>query len=133
MIAEDGEGSQHLVGATADGWTYPIARADGGEFTGPVYSADGAVLFANVQVPAPSTRSPARWRQDRPEPGVGHLAALDPRGRGEQRQLVAGPAHELHRHRAPGTRTGTTTAGSPARFQACVYGTREADSSVVDR
>ena len=33
----------------------------------------------------------------------------------------------------PDTRTGTTTAGSPARFQACVYGTREADSSVVDR
>ena len=41
VIAEDGEGSQHLVGATADGRTYPIARADGGEFTGPVYSADG--------------------------------------------------------------------------------------------
>ena len=33
----------------------------------------------------------------------------------------------------PDTSTGTTTAGSPARFQACVYGTRAADVSIVDR
>ena len=63
VIAEDGEGSQHLVGATADGRTYPIARADGGEFTGPVYSADGAVLFANVQVPGALYAITGPWRR----------------------------------------------------------------------
>jgi hypothetical protein len=51
------------VGATADGRTYPIARADGGEFTGPVYSADGAVLFANVQVPGTLYAITGPWRR----------------------------------------------------------------------
>jgi secreted PhoX family phosphatase len=52
IIAEDGGGSNHLVAATEDGTTFRIARSEGGsEFTGPVFSADGRVLFANVQVP----------------------------------------------------------------------------------
>ena len=67
------------------------------------------------------------------EPGVRHLTALDPRGRRQQRELVAGPAHELHRDGTARHSTGTTTAGSPARFQACVYGTRAAEVSIVDR
>ena len=53
ILAEDGEGVQHLVGVTAEGKTFPMARNDlnGSEFTGPVFSADGKVLFANIQEP----------------------------------------------------------------------------------
>jgi uncharacterized protein len=52
IIAEDGNGSNHLVGAAEDGTTFRLARSErGSEFTGPVFSADGRVLFANVQVP----------------------------------------------------------------------------------
>jgi len=53
ILAEDGEGVQHLVGVTEEGKTYPMARNDlnDSEFTGPVFSADGKVLFANIQAP----------------------------------------------------------------------------------
>ncbi len=52
ILAEDGNGSNHLVGAAEDGTTFRLARGEGGsEFTGPVFSHDGRVLFANVQVP----------------------------------------------------------------------------------
>ncbi|OLS96290.1 Tat pathway signal sequence domain protein [Pseudonocardia sp. CNS-004] len=52
ILAEDGDGTNHLVAAAEDGTTFRLARSEhGGEFTGPVFSADGRVLFANVQVP----------------------------------------------------------------------------------
>ncbi len=53
ILAEDGEGIQHLVGVTEQGRSYPIARNDlnDSEFTGPVFSADGSTLFANIQDP----------------------------------------------------------------------------------
>jgi hypothetical protein len=61
IIAEDGDGQQHLFGATLEGNTYPVARneinlgtadaPDFSEFCGPVYSPDGKILFANVQEP----------------------------------------------------------------------------------
>jgi Predicted phosphatase len=57
IIAEDGEGLQHLMGATPDGTTFPIARNDSTdatkdvEFTGPVFSPDRSLLFANIQEP----------------------------------------------------------------------------------
>ncbi|TQM38316.1 alkaline phosphatase PhoX [Pseudonocardia cypriaca] len=52
IIAEDGDGTNHLVGASEDGSTFRLARGErGSEFTGPVFSADGRVLFANLQVP----------------------------------------------------------------------------------
>jgi uncharacterized protein len=52
LLAEDGNGGNHLVGAAEDGTTFRLARSEhGSEFTGPVFSADGRVLFANVQVP----------------------------------------------------------------------------------
>jgi secreted PhoX family phosphatase len=57
IIAEDGEGVQHLMGATSAGATFPVARNDftdktkDVEFTGPVYSPDGSILFANIQEP----------------------------------------------------------------------------------
>ncbi len=44
ILAEDGRGIQHLVGVTAQGKSYPMARnelASSNEFTGPNFSADG--------------------------------------------------------------------------------------------
>lgn len=51
ILAEDGEGIQHLVGVTEDGQSYPLARNDrnDSEFTGPTFSPDGTILFANIQ------------------------------------------------------------------------------------
>jgi hypothetical protein len=52
MIAEDGEGAQHLVGATAQGQAFFFARNETvaqSEFTGPNFSHDDATLFANIQ------------------------------------------------------------------------------------
>jgi len=51
ILAEDGEGIQHLVGVTEQGKSYAMARNDASdsEFTGPVFSADGKILFACVQ------------------------------------------------------------------------------------
>ncbi|OEJ96757.1 alkaline phosphatase PhoX [Streptomyces thermolilacinus] len=53
VIAEDGEGVQHLFGATDSGRTYPIARNDlnDSEFAGVVFSPDGRTLYANIQKP----------------------------------------------------------------------------------
>jgi secreted PhoX family phosphatase len=53
MMAENGLGLSHVVGLTADGVAYPMARneVNGSEFAGPVFSADGEVLFANIQDP----------------------------------------------------------------------------------
>ncbi|MGY1622728.1 alkaline phosphatase PhoX [Geodermatophilus sp. SYSU D00965] len=52
IIAEDGEGVQHLVGATDDGEAFFFARnetAAQSEFTGPNFSPDRRILFANIQ------------------------------------------------------------------------------------
>ncbi len=51
ILAEDGEGVQHLVGVTEQGKSYTLARNDegGSEFTGPVFSPDGKTLYANIQ------------------------------------------------------------------------------------
>jgi uncharacterized protein len=53
ILAEDGAGIQHLVGVTDQGKSYPLARNDtnDSEFTGPAFSADGRILFANIQSP----------------------------------------------------------------------------------
>ncbi|SFS99278.1 alkaline phosphatase PhoX [Saccharopolyspora flava] len=61
ILAEDGDGQQHLFGVTTDGQTYPLARneintgtdlaPEFSEFCGPVFSPDGSTLFANVQNP----------------------------------------------------------------------------------
>jgi secreted PhoX family phosphatase len=53
ILAEDGEGIQHLVGVTESGRAFPLARNDlnDSEFTGPAFSKDGKVLFANIQTP----------------------------------------------------------------------------------
>ncbi|MEV8630951.1 alkaline phosphatase PhoX [Streptosporangium sp. NPDC051023] len=53
ILAEDGEGLSHLVGVTKRGQVYPLARNElnDSEFTGPTFSADGRILFANIQTP----------------------------------------------------------------------------------
>ncbi len=54
ILAEDGNGIQHLVGVTAAGKSYPMARNElegSNEFTGPTFSSDGQTLFANIQEP----------------------------------------------------------------------------------
>jgi secreted PhoX family phosphatase len=54
IIAEDGDGKQHLIGSTAAGETYVFAQNEvtgDSEFTGPNFTADGKILFANVQEP----------------------------------------------------------------------------------
>ncbi|MEU8999890.1 alkaline phosphatase PhoX [Streptomyces caniferus] len=75
IIAEDGEGVQHLFGATDDGRTYPIARNDlnigtaqepeFSEFTGPVFSPDGHTLFANIQEPGIMLAITGPWKRQR--------------------------------------------------------------------
>lgn len=68
ILAEDGEGIQHLVGATDSGRTFPVARNDFSdatknvEFTGPVYSPDGKILFANIQEPGYMFAITGPWR-----------------------------------------------------------------------
>jgi uncharacterized protein len=54
IIAEDGEGKQHLVGSTEGGEPFFFARnehPDDSEFTGPTFSHDKKILFANIQTP----------------------------------------------------------------------------------
>lgn len=57
IIAENGEGSVHLLGAAPSGELYFLARSerededDHEEFCGPVFSPDGKLLFANLQGP----------------------------------------------------------------------------------
>jgi len=55
MIAEDGEGQPHLLGATPHGRVFSFAKSEaaGGsaEFCGPVFSEDGRTLFLNQQRP----------------------------------------------------------------------------------
>ncbi|MET9481188.1 alkaline phosphatase PhoX [Streptomyces sp. NPDC006638] len=65
ILAEDGEGVQHLFGATESGVTYPIARNDlnDSEFTGVVFSPDGAVLYANIQEPGIMLAVTGPWRR----------------------------------------------------------------------
>ena len=53
LLAEDGDGIQHLVGVTDQGKSYPLARNElnGSEFCGVAFSADGSTLFVNIYSP----------------------------------------------------------------------------------
>jgi secreted PhoX family phosphatase len=54
IIAEDGDGKQHLVGSTESGEPFFFARnedPEDSEFAGPNFSHDKRILFANVQSP----------------------------------------------------------------------------------
>ncbi|MFI2214354.1 alkaline phosphatase PhoX [Streptomyces sp. NPDC020141] len=73
IIAEDGDGAQHLFGATDRGRTYPIARNERNigteqepeysEFTGVVFSPDGRTLYANMQSPGLMLAITGPWRR----------------------------------------------------------------------
>jgi secreted PhoX family phosphatase len=73
IIAEDGNGIQHLFGALDDGRTYPLARnelnigspeaPEYSEFTGVTFSPDGATLFANIQTPGIMLAITGPWRR----------------------------------------------------------------------
>jgi secreted PhoX family phosphatase len=75
VIAEDGEGVQHLFGALNDGRTYPIARnelnigtaaaPEYSEFTGVTFSPDGKTLFASIQTPGIMLAITGPWRRQR--------------------------------------------------------------------
>ncbi|MFI7495392.1 alkaline phosphatase PhoX [Kocuria sp. M4R2S49] len=53
VLAEDGDGTSHLVGVTERGRAYALARNDynDSEFCGPAFSEDGNHLFVNIQQP----------------------------------------------------------------------------------
>ena len=53
ILAEDGEGASHLVGSNSRGEAFFFARNDlnDSEFTGPNFSADKKIMFANIQSP----------------------------------------------------------------------------------
>lgn len=52
-IAEDGSGTDRLMGITPEGTVYPFAsnRLSGSELAGPTFSPDGNTLFVNIQSP----------------------------------------------------------------------------------
>jgi len=53
ILAEDGEGLSHLVGVDRHGHAFALARNElnDSEFTGPTFSQDNRILFANIQAP----------------------------------------------------------------------------------
>jgi uncharacterized protein len=66
LIAEDGEGKQHLMGATDDGDTFFVARNDlggNGEMTGVTFSHDKSTLFANVYSPGHVFAITGPWKR----------------------------------------------------------------------
>ncbi|MEV6862793.1 alkaline phosphatase PhoX [Streptosporangium subroseum] len=72
ILAEDGEGVSHLVGITKQGNAYPMARNDfsTSEFTGPTFSEDGRILYANIQSPGYVFAITGPW--GRPSEGDDH-------------------------------------------------------------
>ncbi|KUL25205.1 alkaline phosphatase PhoX [Streptomyces regalis] len=75
ILAEDGEGIQHLFGATDSGRTYPIARnelnigteeePEYSEFAGVTFSCDGRTLYANIQSPGIMLAISGPWKRQR--------------------------------------------------------------------
>jgi uncharacterized protein len=65
ILAEDGEGIQHLVGVSSQGKAYPLARnqVNDSEFCGPAFSADGRILFVNIQSPGFTLAITGPWGQ----------------------------------------------------------------------
>lgn len=72
ILAEDGDGTSHLVGVTERGRAYAMARNDynGSEFCGPVFSADGRHLFVNIQSPGLTLAITGPWERPSNEPVV---------------------------------------------------------------
>jgi secreted PhoX family phosphatase len=64
ILAEDGEGLSHLVGVDERGRAYPLAlnQINESEFTGPTFSPDRRILFANIQDPGLVFAITGPWR-----------------------------------------------------------------------
>jgi secreted PhoX family phosphatase len=78
MVAEDGEGAQHLVGATDDGEAFFFARNETvaqSEFTGPNFSHDKKILFANIQGDG-SAGEGAEGPNEGTDPSPGYVFAI---------------------------------------------------------
>jgi len=68
LIAEDGDGKNHLVGSTDSGEVFFFARNDhpeDSEFAGPTFSNDRKTLFANVQSPGFVYAIRGQWAKQR--------------------------------------------------------------------
>jgi len=65
VLAEDGVGASHVLSAVPGGPTYAIARnmLNDSEFTGPTFSADGKVLFVNMQTPGYTFAITGPWEK----------------------------------------------------------------------
>ncbi len=65
VICEDGDGEQHVVGATRRGRLYRLARnaQNDSEFAGATFSPDGRILFVNVQKPGMTFAITGPWRR----------------------------------------------------------------------
>lgn len=65
VLAEDGEGASHVLGSFPGGPTYAIARnqLNDSEFCGPCFSADGRVLFVNMQSPGYTLAITGPWEK----------------------------------------------------------------------
>lgn len=65
VLAEDGVGASHVLSATPYGPTQAIARnmLNDSEFTGPTFSADGQVLFVNMQDPGLTLAITGPWEK----------------------------------------------------------------------
>ena len=66
ILAEDGDGKQHLVGSTDRGDVFFFARnedPESAEFAGPTFSRDRRILFANVQSPGYVYAIQGPWRR----------------------------------------------------------------------
>jgi secreted PhoX family phosphatase len=70
VLAEDGVGASHVLSSTPGGPTYAIARnminvgdeePEYSEFTGPTFSADGKVLYVNIQDPGLTLAITGPW------------------------------------------------------------------------
>jgi hypothetical protein len=64
ILAEDGEGLSHLVGVDERGRPYALAlnQINESEFTGPTFSPDRRILFANIQDPGLVFAITGPWR-----------------------------------------------------------------------
>jgi len=73
VLAEDGVGASHVLSSVPGGATYAIARnqlnigtdaePEFSEFTGPTFSADGKVLFVNIQTPGITLAITGPWER----------------------------------------------------------------------
>ncbi|MFI7578805.1 alkaline phosphatase PhoX [Kocuria kalidii] len=72
MLAEDGDGTSHLVGVTDRGRAYALARNDynESEFCGTTFSRNGEILFVNIQQPGFTLAIAGPWGGPTHEPAA---------------------------------------------------------------